>query len=512
MNFPAWSDLGNPSHVQRSAWDTMLYRYEEYRAYYNGTVFQTLLDSEDPEEQVKRFPVGLNLVKMLCQAQADALFGEWDDQIVSFVPVPDDTGTDDAKSAHAACKVLSDILLASGFNSRLWEAALTREVYGGVPMMVKPATVYPHIRWVVLPLEGFYPIWDPDDEDVLLEVFLLTEMTADQARLAYNYRSTKEIVLRVEHWTRERYETFLDEKRLDAYSGVNPWGFVPVVYVPRMRSDNWWGDALTPELMTVQDELNDRIADIGDALNYNAHPTRWGINLPRSFKRENFPLGPNALWDLGRQIGSMQPAQVGMLEAKNPVPEQSFKQLNFVYDWARMSSFAPPVVFGQDEGSQRSGDTLEIRMWPLVKYVRRSRAYLTSGLARMIWMSGMILAQKSWSDVSSHAVRRMLERKVQPAFAPVLPRDHQTVVDEIVKLRSLEPPAISLETSQKELGRDAGEVQRIKDELQDTDLYPEEPDPMSETAGMNPGQPTAALKGKLTPQTKKEPADGPTKE
>jgi hypothetical protein len=504
MNFPAWSDLGSPGNAQRNAWDHMESRFEEYRAYYSGTVFETTLPSDDPDEPVKRFPVGLNLVKMLAQAQADALFGEWDEQILSFVPVSDDTGEEDAKSAHAATKILADILLASNANSKLWEAALTREVYGGVPLMVKPTYAYPYIKWVVLPLEGFYPVWNPDDEDELLEVYLVSEMTRDQARLAYGYETDKEIVTRVEHWTRMRYDTFLDAKKLSPYSGVNPWGFVPILYSPRMRTDNWWGDALTPDLMTVQDELNDRIADIGDALNYNAHPTRWGINLPRAFKRENFPLGPNALWDLGRQIGSMAPAEVGLLEPKNPVPDQAFKQLSFIYDWARMSSFAPPIVFGQDEGSQRSGATLEIRMWSLVKYARRSRAYFAATLQRAIWMSGMILQQKKWADISQHAVRRMLERKVQPVFAPVLPRDHQAIVDEIVKLRSLETPGISLGTAQKELGRDAGEVQRIKDELADTDLYPEEPDPASEMGALESAQQKAAQRGKAQPQTKKE--------
>jgi hypothetical protein len=152
-------------------------------------------------------------------------------------------------------------------------------------------------------------------------------MSNDQARILYGYESGQRDRPAVEHWTPTSYKTMLDGKVLGKYTGANPWGFTPFAYAPRVRTDNWWGDPLTPDIIPIQDELNDRIADIGEALNYNAHPTRWGVNLPRSFKRENFPLGPNALWDLGRQVGSMPPAQVGMLEAKNPIPDQAFKHL-----------------------------------------------------------------------------------------------------------------------------------------------------------------------------------------
>lgn len=508
MDFPRWADLGNPGRVQMNAWEAMTGRFEDYRHYYSGEVFNDLLPIESPgDEEIKRFPVGLNLVKMLAQAQADALFGEWDERILSFVPAADETGEEDRKSSQAAQQLVADILKASNANATFWQAALTREVYGGVPLMVKAVTTYPYIKWIPLPLEGFYPIWNPDNEDEILEAYILTEMSNDQARILYGYDQDKEIVQRVEHWTPTSYKTMLDGKVLGKYTGANPWGFTPFAYAPRVRTDNWWGDPLTPDIIPIQDELNDRIADIGEALNYNAHPTRWGVNLPRSFKRENFPLGPNALWDLGRQVGSMPPAQVGMLEAKNPIPDQAFKHLRFLYDWARTSSFAPPIVFGEDEGSQRSGDTLEIRMWSLVKYVRRSRANLSSALNRMAWMSGVIYQQKGWSGISGYAVRRLVENKVVPAYAPVLPRDHQAIVDEMIKLRSLEVPGISLETMQKDLGRDSGEVERIIEELQSEELHPK-PEVKQINDGGDPAnkpeQKRAAEKGKAMPQPKKE--------
>jgi hypothetical protein len=144
------------------------------------------------------------------------------------------------------------------------------------------------------------------------------------------------------------------------------------------------------------------------------------------------------------------------------VPEAAFKHIQFVYDWVRTSSFAPPIAFGEDNGGgQRSGVTLEIRLWPLLKAVRRSRSYLTTGLMRATRITGRILSQKKFSDVDKRVIQGLLEGDLTTQYHHVLPRDQAAVVDEVVKLLSTNPPAISLETSQEILGRGMSEVTRI---------------------------------------------------
>jgi hypothetical protein len=245
-------------------------------------------------------------------------------------------------------------------------------------------------------------------------------------------------------------------------SGVNPWGVVPVVYTPRLRFNNWFGESLAEDIIPVQDELNMRLADIGDAINYNAHPTRWGLNLPRDFTAANYPLGPNSFWNLGRSLGSSPEPKVGLLEVGAAVQPGVFNFLNFVYDWARTSSFAPPIAFGEDDGGgQRSGITLEIRMWPLLKAVKRSRAYLGASLRRAMRISGLILRQKNLPKIPIRAVNALVDGEVLPRFYNIMPRDQQQAVDEVTKLLSTEPKAISIETAQTVLGRGSGEVRRI---------------------------------------------------
>jgi hypothetical protein len=243
------------------------------------------------------------------------------------------------------------------------------------------------------------------------------------------------------------------------------------VYIPRLRTNAWYGDAITPDIMQVQDELNMRVADIGEAINYNSHAIRYGKNLPRGFNSDNFPLGPQAMWDLGRSIGQGDGPEVGLMEIKNPVPEQALKYIDFLYNWARTGAFAPPIAFGEDDGGgQRSGRTLEIRMWPLLRATRRSRGYMASGLQRVIKIASKMWQQKKYENVSQFALERITEGTIVPDFWPILPKDEQAIVDRVVKLMETPVPILSLKTAATLLGYGPAEVDRVIDMITDPEL------------------------------------------
>jgi hypothetical protein len=420
---------------------------------------------------------------MLCLAQADSLFGEWDEQIVKFGVNQD---AEFEQPERDAAKLLGDILTSSNAEVVLWEIGLDREIYGGGAMKISP--YFPGlIRWSRVPLDSFYPVWDPVEPDILMEVYIVTEVTKEQAKLKYGYITDKPTVTHVEHWTNGSFETKLDDRVISIYSGINPWGVVPFVYFPRMRTTSWWGDSLTQDIIRVQDELNMRVADLGEAVHYNAHPTRWGLNLPKAFNRDNYQLGPNILWDLGRKMGDWPEPKVGILQVNDPAPPGVTKFIDFLYDWSMTSSSAPPIAFGKDDGGgQRSGVTLEIRMWPLIKAVRRSRSYMAAGLRRAARLSAIILRQKRIDDLSVRALGAILENRVVPQFAPVMPRDQAALVDEVVKRFSTEPHTLSLISAVKKLGDGASEVERIDEDIK---TYP--PD-VGNDAGASQGSKTVS--------------------
>jgi hypothetical protein len=493
LNYPNYSDLANVGWDTRNHWDHHLSQLSVFYKYFSGAIFdeKVQLETQADEETPLLYPVGLNLVRMLCLAQADALFGAWEEEIIRFSAPSDEDPTASDKLGIA---VLQDILHSSDAETLLWELALDGNIYGGSALKITPALNWPgHVRWSRVPLGGFFPIWDPDDPNDLLEVYYIVEMSKEQAEAKYGVKTTRDVALRVEHWTKTTYENKIEDQRIEAYSGKNPWGIVPFVYIPRMRTTQWWGDSMTEDTMDAQDEMNMRVADMGEAINYNSHPTRWGYNLPRTFNADNYPLGSNVMWDMGKVIGDSPPPHVDILESQNPVPDGAFKYVDFLYDWVRTSNFAPPIAFGEDEGgSQRSGATLEIRMWPLMRQIMRSRSYFTAGLSRAAYISGLILKQKGLQPRAAEAI---LKRRLRPSYAEILPRDHAAIVDEIVKLGSMMPPQISLETAQEALGRGSGEVDRIRALLNDPDLgeYYEPVQPFEQGGGFNPAdtKPTA---------------------
>ena len=494
IQFPDYSDLAKVSGQTRLYWEHEIGVRERYDRYFSGHVFDDRVPSEAPHEDAPLlYPVGLNLVKKLTTTAADWLFGEWEDEIVRFARKDDILD----EPSTQACQLLSKILTASKAPTALWEIALDGNVYGGGAMKIEVDLPSPgHVKWKRIPLQSFFPIWNPDDVDDLLEVFVVVEMTQEQAKEAYGLQINDQMIIqRVEHWTKSNYENFIDQKRIDAYSGVNPWGFVPFVYIPRLRSNVWWGDAMTEDVIPMQDELNMKVADLGEGISYNSQPTRWGYNLPKGFNQDNFPLEPNAMWDLGRSIGTTPPPTVGIMQTPDPAPQGVFSYLKFLNDWASTASFAPPIVFGEDTGGgQRSGDTLEIRMLPMIKAVRRQRAYMSEGLMKAAKMTGKILEQKHPADIPLKAIQRMIDGSIMPVYADPLPRDHQSIVDEVVKLLSTVPQSISLETAVKILGRGQGEVDRIRKMLAEKELYPQ-PKPAN-----NPV--SEGLAGKETPQTR----------
>lgn len=473
INYPEYADLGfTVGSQQMHDWNAEIAKMERLWYYYSGEALKEQIGVEISQstEVPLLFPVGLNLVKMLCIAQADTIYGEWEDMPVKFGLRQMEE--DMAEFDKQASEILNAILDKSNAETMLWEIALDREIFGGAAIKIYPDLAeYPHIKWTRIPRESFFPIWNPFKVDDLLEVYIKIPMSNEQAKILYNIDSKKEIVYRVEHWTKKEYENHVDGKRIGDLSGQNPWGVVPFVYAPRLRSGNWFGDSMVEDLIPVQDELNMRIGDVGDAINYNAHPTRWGINLPRDFNAENYPLGPNSMWNLGRTIGSSPPPEVGILEAKSAVQPAVFEHLEFVYDWSRFSSFMPPVVFGEDKGSQRSGDTLEIRMWPLLRAARRSRAYLGVAYKQAARISAIMLLQKSFRDMPVRPLERIRDGRIIPKFYAILPRDQQKAVDEVVKLASTTPRYISQMTAQEILGRSPAEVERIMEENQNQELF-----------------------------------------
>ena len=95
------------------------------------------------------YPVAINLIKSLCLAQADTLFGEWEDQPITFSVRRDQSVSDADRSA---IELLTSILEYSNAPSTFWEIGLDAQIYGGGVLKIAPLlSSKDHIRWSRIP-------------------------------------------------------------------------------------------------------------------------------------------------------------------------------------------------------------------------------------------------------------------------------------------------------------------------------------------------------------------------
>ena len=137
--------MSNVSSETRDSWIGEIGIRAERKSYFTGKIFdeKVPIDTGVDEEDSELYPVGVNLVKMLCTAQADSEMGEWDDIVVSFEPSRDE---DVAKADKSASNLANLILRNSNINTMLWEVTLDRHIYGGAPIKISPDITKP--GWV----------------------------------------------------------------------------------------------------------------------------------------------------------------------------------------------------------------------------------------------------------------------------------------------------------------------------------------------------------------------------
>jgi len=240
-------------------------------------------------------------------------------------------------------------------------------------------------------------------------------------------------------------------------AAANPYGLIPYIYVPTRRDlESFYGDCPGQGLMGIQDEINKRLADIGDYLNYSAHPIRWVRDF-RGDHKTDLPVGPDTVWNLGKTINIQAPPSVGMLDAA-PVPPGTYEHIGTLMSLTQDIVHIPPVAFGRDEGSQRSSMILVVRMWPLIQATRTSRIFWRSSLAQFNEIIFRILNVMSTGE--SRVGDKVLGHRHKPSLAPILPKDRAELVNEVIQRveSSLMAPLKALE----ELGEEDPEEQLVQ--------------------------------------------------
>lgn len=501
--------LEDPGAYPQTEWFTQTTKYWQYFYHFDGDLF------DETVGEAEKFPLKLNIYKLAAMMHCGFLFGEVADNSEPLVQtIIEPWGQNSSQADYDLGRKLTDIV------NRVWyesdgrglqqENGIISQVAGGCVFDVASAPGREEEGFLPLRIGQtmpyyFFPVWEPTNHSQLLEAIIAFPISALQAKLyGVDKGGVGNDLQYQEHWKRDDFRIEV-EGQVITYKGLEMQGrpiggFVPYTYIPHIRAGEFYGESLFEGKDNLAKEVNARWADLGDVVADNARQMAAIWNSQRPTIRRLGRTQP--VIDLGQEL----PGMGGPPGIKFPTAIQtstgSVQYANNLLSLARTEAFCPPVVFGVDEGSQRSYLTLAIRMIPLIVHIRQERTLWTVGLNQMARHILRICAEQDIEGVKPEDLARL---KIWQDWAPILPRDRETETNEVI-LR-FQANLITMEQALLKLG-DIKDIKTAMNLIKDWMEYKAEVEAMAKPAspfegagsdgtqaGLNrPVQPQASIK------------------
>ena len=425
--------------------------YQECENWFKGYALQD--QPTDAGAAAELYPLRINPIISTVLKHAYVLFGEVEDDgrpLVYPKLIPDNEMDAAVERARQAENVLNMVWWENNGRSLMFENGILSQIYGGC---IFKATYVPwewdkYGGWRTIPIriERIHPrsfIGRPNAGDMyrLREGWLVSEMPLDEAR-KWGYSGYDDRPTYIEYWDRKSHKTWINKDQVafplaipdldegsnsNPFNGENPFGFVPIVYIPHIRVGGFYGMNAFDHLKGIIKEMNLRFADYGDAVNDDSHVPLGMRNVTGSpqYKRIGEGLKVIDLGSSGNITGSENEPDI--FEVHKSRASGAMKELlNELIDQYRRDSFVPAVAEGEDEGSQRSALTLATRFWPLTSHAGIERMFFGAGLDVFNTYLLKMMATVGVPNIGEKHGRMRMKQ----SWAPMLPRDREAEVQE----------------------------------------------------------------------------------
>lgn len=446
-------------------------RYMRNRHYFYG-------ENEDADN-VKQ-PLGIRYVPTVNQKHTHYLFGEWDKDVIdwSVIAWANPEGSDKEKATKIQ-RAIYHLMRRADLNRIAPLGGLDGSVYGDTVFRVGyKANIGGAGIDSVLP-EYYHAIWHPLDIGQTLEACVAYNTDRLTAQSMFGSPGNRQyfpphtalntgLAIVWEYWNAFEFVQAVDDQVVfrgrNIYAQQDPAdpervspGHLPFVHIPNLGvNGEYYGFGDAEQTFKLADELNYRMADIGDVINYHAHP----ITIIKAFYGDVsvLPVSPDAVWDLGRE------GEASYLEWGGPPPEV----MDYISVLLRMlmeTSSLTPIAFGKIEASQASSAALNIQMLPVTEVVRRKRAIWSRQLVelakKILVLEALILEQQRpglFQERYGFAIADLPNFEITPKWAPILPKDQLQKVGENVGL--LSNHARSIKEALRDMGHDDPDSER----------------------------------------------------
>ena len=223
------------------------------------------------------------------------------------------------------------------------------------------------IRVIALNPAHCFPEYHPHDRDRLLRF-----------KLKYRFwgtspEGTRQVYTFTEILTDDSIEQYINDELVDQYP--NPIGHIPIVHIPNMTiSSSPWGQADIWDIIPLNRELNEKMTEVSDIINYHAAP----VTIITGAKASQLERGPKKVW-----AGLPKEASVFNLESSGNMAG-ALEYITFLKRAMHELTGVPETALGQFQPvSNTSGVALAIQYQPLMNRFNMKRIHFTKGLEKI---------------------------------------------------------------------------------------------------------------------------------
>lgn len=258
----------------------------------------------------------------------------------------------------------------------LWEMGQLASVTGDCFVKVAyeepyedAAGMYHEGRVRVIPLNPShcFPEYHPHDRDRILRF-----------KLKYRFwgtspEGTRQVYTFTEILTDDSIEQYINDELIDQYE--NPLGLIPIVHIPNMTiSSSPWGQSDIWDIIPLNREMNEKMTEISDIINYHAAP----VTIITGAKASQLERGPKKVW-----AGLPKDANVYNLESRGEMAG-AIEYIGFLKKAMHEITGVPETALGQFQPvSNTSGVALSIQYQPMMNRFNMKRIHFTKGLEKI---------------------------------------------------------------------------------------------------------------------------------
>lgn len=239
--------------------------------------------SPDTGQPVPLYPLAINIIGPQTSLNRSVTVGNQPDYDSS--PIQIRFRMDEQyKDVGDKLKVVFDRILRDSYAPSMFsEAILMMQIDGGTVLKVnwEPKSDFLKYRTRIVRYRSsqIQPEYDLTDRWRMRSCYLGWEIPAEDAQKRYgiDVSNSKPNVIYLEYWDEEEYKITVDgqvppESGFGKMQGKHGLGRVPFVYIPHSPSGEFFGNSHVDDLSGVTIEINDRYADMGDAVSEITHP------------------------------------------------------------------------------------------------------------------------------------------------------------------------------------------------------------------------------------------------